>query len=191
MFKISLVKDLFIFFLFYIFTISAFTHGGGLNSKGCHNNKKTGYYHCHKKKLANHSKQYNRKSFKYKSYSPNTNIGLYTLEKCDTNIDHVVSLKDANDSGANLWNMFLKERFANDKANHVTSCTRVNSSKGSSLPFDFLRKSSDGKGMDYNIKSFCSYLGIYYQIKKKYNLSFNSNNPDLFLKCGLNIKYYD
>ena len=191
MFKISLVKDLFIFFLFYIFTISAFTHGGGLNSKGCHNNKKTGYYHCHKKKLANHSKQYNRKSFKYKSYSPNTNIGFYTLKKCDTNIDHVVSLKDAHDSGANLWNIFLKEQFANDKANHVPSCPRVNSSKGSSMPFDFLRKSSDGKGMDYNIKSFCSYLGIYYQIKKKYNLFFNSNNPDLFLKCGLNIKYYD
>ena len=27
----------------------AFAHGGGLNSQGCHNNRKTGDYHCHSK----------------------------------------------------------------------------------------------------------------------------------------------
>lgn len=27
---------------------SAFAHGGGLNSEGCHNNRKTGDYHCHR-----------------------------------------------------------------------------------------------------------------------------------------------
>ena len=26
----------------------AFAHGGGLNAQGCHNNTKTGHYHCHK-----------------------------------------------------------------------------------------------------------------------------------------------
>lgn len=26
----------------------AFAHGGGLNSDGCHNNRKTGDYHCHR-----------------------------------------------------------------------------------------------------------------------------------------------
>lgn len=26
----------------------AFAHGGGLNSEGCHNNRKTGGYHCHR-----------------------------------------------------------------------------------------------------------------------------------------------
>ena len=25
-----------------------FAHGGGLNSQGCHNNRKTGDYHCHR-----------------------------------------------------------------------------------------------------------------------------------------------
>ena len=25
-----------------------FAHGGGLNSEGCHNNRKTGDYHCHR-----------------------------------------------------------------------------------------------------------------------------------------------
>ena len=26
----------------------ALAHGGGLNSEGCHNNRKTGGYHCHR-----------------------------------------------------------------------------------------------------------------------------------------------
>ena len=195
------MKNLFIFFLFYIFTSSAFPHGGGLNSEGCHNNRKTGDYHCHRKKQKTSkenpqyeikqktsSGKYNRKSFQYKSYTPNTDIGFYTLSRCDTNIDHVVSLKDAHDSGASFWNNSLKEQFANDKANHVPSCSRVNSSKGASTPLDFLRKSSDGKGMEYEIKSFCSYLEIYYQVKSKYNLSFDNNNPELFSRCGLKIK---
>lgn len=30
------------------FPISALSHGGGLNSEGCHNNRKTGGYHCHR-----------------------------------------------------------------------------------------------------------------------------------------------
>lgn len=25
-----------------------FAHGGGLNAQGCHNNRKTGGYHCHR-----------------------------------------------------------------------------------------------------------------------------------------------
>ena len=195
------MKNSLIFFLFYIFTLPAFSHVGGLNSEGCHNNRKTGDYHCHRKKQKtykekpqyekkqnSYSGKYNRKSFQYKSYPPNTDIGFYTLSRCDTNIDHVVSLKDAHDSGASFWNNSLKEQFANDKANHVPSCSRVNSSKGASTPLDFLRKSSDGRGMEYEIKSFCSYLGIYFQVKTKYNLSFKNNNPELFSRCGLNIK---
>ena len=179
-----------IFIVIVIFDIPSnlFSHGGGLNSEGCHSNRKTDGYHCHRKKQKFYSSQYNRKSFQYKSYPSNTDIGFYTLSKCDTNIDHVVALKDAHDSGAFFWNKSLKGQFANDKANHVTSCSRVNSSKGASTPLDFLRKSSDGKGMEYEIKSFCSYLKIYYQVKTKYKLSFNNNNPELFSKCRLNIK---
>jgi hypothetical protein len=26
----------------------AYAHGGGLNAEGCHNNRKTGDYHCHR-----------------------------------------------------------------------------------------------------------------------------------------------
>ena len=27
---------------------AALAHGGGLNAEGCHNNRKTGEYHCHR-----------------------------------------------------------------------------------------------------------------------------------------------
>tara|TARA_Y100001968_G_C19391268_1_gene735724 strand:+ start:213 stop:809 length:597 start_codon:yes stop_codon:yes gene_type:complete len=196
----NLLKIFLVFAIFYN-PSNLFSHGGGLNSKGCHNNKKIGDYHCHKrkqntykekphheKKKNSYNDKYKRKSFQYKSYPPNTNIGFYTLSRCDTNIDHVVSLKDAYDSGASSWNNSLKKKFANDKINHVASCLRVNSSKGASTPVDFLRKSNDGKGMEYRIKSFCAYLDIYYRVKTKYSLSFNNNNPELFFKCGISIK---
>ncbi len=28
--------------------MGAFAHGGGLNKDGCHTNRKTGDYHCHR-----------------------------------------------------------------------------------------------------------------------------------------------
>ncbi|KCZ56841.1 excalibur calcium-binding domain-containing protein [Hyphomonas chukchiensis] len=28
--------------------LAAFAHGGGLNAEGCHTNRKTGDYHCHR-----------------------------------------------------------------------------------------------------------------------------------------------
>ncbi|HSM53572.1 MAG TPA: excalibur calcium-binding domain-containing protein [Erythrobacter sp.] len=31
---------------------AAAAHGGGLNAEGCHNNRKTGDYHCHRKPAA-------------------------------------------------------------------------------------------------------------------------------------------
>ena len=79
---------------------------------------------------------YDRKDFNYRSYKPNTVIGFYTGKACDfINIDHVVSLKDAYESGAASWSDSKKQTFANDRANHVPSCGRVNSSKGSAAPY--------------------------------------------------------
>ena len=95
---------------------------------------------------------YDRKDFNYRSYKPNTAIGFYTGKTCDfINIDHVVSLKDAYESGAASWSDSKKQSFTNDRQNHVPSCGRVNSSKGSAVPKDFLRRSRDGKGLDYKI----------------------------------------
>jgi hypothetical protein len=129
---------------------------------------------------------YDRKDFSYRSYKPNTAIGFYTSKTCDfINIDHVVSLKDAYESGAASWSNSKKEAFANDRRNHVPSCGRVNSSKGSAAPKDFLRRSSDGKGLDYKIVRWCDYVTKYHAIKTKYTLSFADNDKRIFSMCEL------
>lgn len=182
-------------------------HGGGLDGRGCHNNRKTGDYHCHRgnsklepslntnpnpkriyeQKPSKPVAPYDRDLYGYKSYPAYSSKGFYTGQTCDTNIDHVVSLKDAHESGASRWTITERITFANDRLNHVPSCSRVNSSKGSSTPSNFFRKSNDGRGMDYEIKTKCAYLGIYYQVKRKYQLSLSNNNPGLFATCGLDI----
>jgi len=132
--------------------------------------------------------QYKDSGFNYRSYKPNTTIGFYTNKACDfINIDHIVSLKDAYDSGASSWSDLKKESFANDTSNHVPSCGRVNSSKGSEGPSDFLRRSNDGKGLEYDIVRFCGYVQKYYAVKVKYGLSFEDNTARLFESCGIDL----
>ena len=129
---------------------------------------------------------YDRKDFNYRSYKPDTSIGFYTNKTCDLiNIDHIVSLKDAYESGASSWAASRKKAFANDRSNHVPSCGRVNSSKGSATPKDFLRRSRDGRGLEYEIVRFCEYVQKYYAMKVKYGLSFKSNKAKLFKRCGI------
>ena len=117
-----------------------------------------------------------RKDFKFKGYKSEATHGWYTnmavgTRKCKgIDIDHVVSLKEACRLG------LPKERwveFANDRENHVPSCSSVNRSKGASGPAEFLEKSHDGKGVDYNIIKYEEYLEIYYRILEKYNLQRN------------------
>jgi len=173
----------------------AFSHGGGLNSKGCHNERKTGGYHCHQ--MPNVDKgaplilsrpSYKRSDFNFYSYKPNTSIGFYTNKPCDLiNIDHIVSLKDAHESGASSWGASKKKAFANDRSNHVPSCGRVNSSKGSEGPSDFLRRSRDGRGLEYEIIRFCEYVQKYYAVKVKYGLSLKNNSAKTFEPCGITL----
>ena len=99
----------------------------------------------------------------------------------------MVSLKDAYESGASYWGASRKKAFANDRSNHVPSCGRVNSSKGSAVPKDFLRRSRDGKGLDYKIVRWCEYVTKYHAVKIKYGLSFRANNRQLFSSCDFEI----
>ena len=132
---------------------------------------------------------YERRDFNYRSYKPSTSVGFYTNQSCDfINIDHVVSLKDAYDSGAALWSAYKKRTFANDRSNHVPSCGRVNSSKGSAGPKDFLRRSNDGKGLEYEIVRFCEYVQRYYTVKIEYGLSFEGNDSATFESCATAIQ---
>ena len=131
---------------------------------------------------------YDRKEFNYRSYKPSTSIGFYTNQSCDfINIDHIVSLKDAYDSGASSWAASRKKAFANDRLNHVPSCGRVNSSKGSAGPSDFLRRSRDGRGLEYEMVRFCEYVQKYYAVKVKYGLSFEGNSKNTLATCGLTL----
>ena len=131
---------------------------------------------------------YNRAQFYFQSYKPDTSIGFYTNQTCSsTNIDHIVSLKDAHNSGAASWSTYKKRTFANDRANHVPSCGRVNSSKGSTRPKDFLRRSNDGKGLEYKIVRFCEYVKKYHAVKVEYELSFESNSAKTFADCGITV----
>ena len=68
----------------------------------------------------------------------------------------------------------------------MPSCGRVNSSKGSEGPSDFLRRSRDGRGLEYEIVRFCEYVQKYYAVKIKYGLSFRSNKKRPFEDCGIN-----
>ena len=186
-----------IIFLSIVCSGSAAAHGGGLNSDGCHNDLKKVNYHCHGDSQISdtetqdkplHQTPYSRDLYSYLSYPTNISIGFYTGIKCPTNIDHVVSLKDAHESGGFNWSSSKRARFANDKSNHVPSCKRINSSKGSSTPKDFFRKSNDGRGMDYEIKNRCAYVEIYFEVKKKYDLAFTNNAPEVFAQCGITLK---
>ena len=69
----------------------------------------------------------------------------------------------------------------------MPSCGRVNSSKGSEGPSDFLRRSNDGKGLEYEIVRFCEYVQKYYAVKVEYGLSFRNNEPRPFKSCGISI----
>lgn len=185
----------FIIVLSVFLTHQASSHGGGLNSDGCHNEKKIGGYHCHRSpspkitpSSASSNKSYNRNDYAYRSYRANTSEGFYTGRICSSiNIDHIVSLKDAHESGAYNWRPKQKAIFGNDRDNHVPSCREINSSKGSATPREFLRRSRDGKGLDYKIIRFCDYVTRYYLVKTKYGLSFAKNNKEIFSNCGINI----
>ncbi len=178
-----------------LFSQLAFSHGGGLNSEGCHNEKSTGAYHCHKlNNSTNNSVKYtsyqgySRSAFNYRSYAISSRIGYYTNVICTSiDLDHVVSLHDAYKSGAHAWSSSQKSVFANDRENHVPSCDKVNRSKGSTGPKDFLRLSQDGKGFDFKIVNFCEYVQKYHRIKVKYGLSLASNHKQTFADCGVNI----
>ena len=65
----------------------------------------------------------------------------------------------------------------------MPSCGRVNSSKGWAAPKDFLRRSRDGKGLDYKILRWCEYVAIYKAVKTKYQLTFTNNDRKLLSDC--------
>ena len=132
---------------------------------------------------------YSRTDFKFRTYSVPPGKGFYTGVHCENRtVDHVVSLKDAYESGASKWSDQLKQKFANDRMNHVPACSRINSAKGSLRPSDLVRISKDRNGVDFILQDLCSYLEIYRRVKEEYALTTSKNDPQLFRECGISLQ---
>jgi hypothetical protein len=91
----------------------------------------------------------------YDSYNDTT---ITTRSKID--LDHIVSLKDADASGGASWTTFQKFRFANDTTNFQITSGSTNRSKGSKTPLNWSPKSNR-----------CEFVSRYIRTKQKYNLS--------------------
>ena len=179
----------------------AYAHGGRLAADGCHNDGRTGTRHCHRKDNNDSAPEsgavsasdcsairYERREWSYRGVRFSTNTGYYSGLQCSKiDADHLVSLKDAHDSGACRWSQEAKARFANDRDNLVPSCAHINRSKGARLPAGFIRGASDRRGVDFVFppQDRCKYLSRYKQVKEKYGLSFDNNSAAVFAACGL------
>ena len=165
-------------------SINVWSHGGRLNSEGCHNDKKAGAVHCHrsstKSKDSNASTSYNRDNWKFRSSaSPVSSSvsGWYTgISGSATDVDHVVALKDAYLSGGQGWNSSQKRAFANDPSNHVAAVPFVNRTlKNAYVPLKFITKLRKSRYAFANGKCV-EYIDLYVQVKQKYGLSFINNS---------------
>lgn len=76
----------------------------------------------------------------------------------EIDIDHVVPLKIANNSGGNIWVSKIKKQFANDEDNLVITSAKNNRSKQSKSPSKWLPKNE------------CGYIKTYINIINKYHL---------------------
>jgi hypothetical protein len=91
--------------------------------------------------------------------------GLSFTNPSDLDIDHLVPLKEAHDSGAGLWSIARKREFANDLATAHTLIAvdlSANRSKGSRDPAAWLPT---------NTAYRCEYVRNWVDVKNKYSLS--------------------
>lgn len=79
----------------------------------------------------------------------------------EIDVDHVVPLKNAWDSGAHSWDGKLREEFANDPENLVLTNKKYNRQKGAQTPLTWAPANRE-----YN----CKYLKQWLYIKRKYKL---------------------
>ena len=167
-------------------SINVWSHGGRINSEGCHNDSNAGTYHCHrsstKSKASNNTKSssYNRDNWKFRSSaSPVSNsvLGWYTgINGSATDVDHVVALKDAYLSGGHNWNGSQKRTFANDPFNHVASVPYVNRTlKNAYVPLKFITKLHNSR-YTFSKGKCVQYVDLYIQVKRKYGLAFTNNS---------------
>ena len=100
-------------------------------------------------------------------YSPYD--GVTHTDPSDLDIDHVVALKEAWDSGANVWSSAMRQRFANDLTDRRTLIAvtdSVNRSKSDRDPSNWLPP---------NRSYICEYLGNWVAVKARWGLSMDQS----------------
>ena len=99
-------------------------------------------------------------------YSPYDNATWTT--PADVDIDHVVALSEAWDSGAYAWTTLARTRYANDLTDPRTLkavTDNVNASKSDRDPTDWL---------PVNAGDTCTYIGDWISIKARWNLTIDT-----------------
>lgn len=93
-------------------------------------------------------------------------------------IDHVVSLKSAWQSGAHTWTQEQRVAFANDPANLIASDGPTNSSKGAKSAAQWMPSTAGNAAYD------CTYAIKYVDVLVKYNLTASPKDISV-LRAGL------
>lgn len=94
-----------------------------------------------------------------------------TLDPRTLDIDHVVPLHEAFDSGAQNWSRIQMNQFYNDLDNLMVVSARSNRSKGDKDPASWLPVRQE----------ICDYLGKYTFVKSKYRLSYDERERGAIL----------
>ena len=186
-------KSVPVFLLSVFLTTNVLAHPGRVNKNGYHTNKKTGIQHSHGSSRDSKGGKYDRKNWRFnmrKSPFADDKIGFYTgLKREKTDVDHIVSLKDAFLSGGKFWKSSKKIKFANDSENHVPALEYVNRIlKNWYPPKEFILRMKKNKKYRFAQKKKYEYVKMYVAIKKEYNLNFSNNDMELLDKILLEGK---
>ena len=117
-------------------------------------------------------------------YSPYDNVKVIEASKLD--VDHMVPLAEAWDSGASSWDALKREKYANDQTDpiHLISVTAAsNRSKSDQDPAEW---------MPTNKSYTCEYLTNWVSIKIRWGLSVDKKEKDFIinnLKTCKNTKF--
>ena len=118
----------------------------------------------------------------------------YTGTAIDTcNVDHVVALHEAHESGGWDWPTGTKRRFSQDPANHVASRACVNQSKGADdisewSDADIASSSACGGGYTVTPAGRCFLAATTVAVKSSWGLSVDQSEADALsatlARCG-------
>ena len=115
---------------------------------------------------------------------PYTNL---VITSCD--VDHVVALAEANESGAWEWDVSQKKMFSQDSMNHLATLACVNRSKGARDIAEWsdvwiAKSQACNGGYDVISEGRCLLATITLKIKSKWNLSVDNDEAEALKACA-------